>query len=619
MAEIERIYELAEKYYTAENKKEIEKELKELLLPYKNGSVGIAQINPKAGDIEYNSEKIIRYINFAQNIGLDLVVFPELILTGFPLENSIENHPIIAEEGLKWLNEIAKITTETTALVGFVEPCEGKFYDSVAVLYNGKITDIIRKNLMPTNLEFNDYNFMTPSKTPNITEINGIKYQIIIGNDYGNIEQNSDVLINICAEPTKIKNEQIKHGVLSSLAQKYSVPVVYVNQVGATDGASFDGTGRVFDKDGKLISCTKSFEEQFLIVNPNKNLGKIYPAEILSVQPENQFSLDYEADMERTYKTLIQGIKDYFGKTGFKRAVLGLSGGLDSTVCAVLLTDALGKENVFGVSMPSKITSQTSKDDAQVLAQNLGIGFTVAPIKDMFDTTNSCLQNLFSEVEKHWDCRYKQSFTADNIQARSRAMFLWGVSNEFGSCLPIATSDKSEAYMGYATINGDMSGGFAPIADITKTKLFALAKWLNKNRTQKNAIPQSVIEKRPGAELAIDPKTNKPLIAEDALMPYEFLDEVIWRIENKKENYYDMSESEFLYEKTHELTKEQKTQWLDKFFRRMATALYKKSIMPPFVIVDSPSYNSKQPITSCGINYKGTEPGEISQKIKQWL
>ena len=619
MAEIERIYELAEKYYTAENKKEIEKELKELLLPYKNGSVGIAQINPKAGDIEYNSEKIIRYINFAQNIGLDLVVFPELILTGFPLENSIENHPIIAEEGLKWLNEIAKITTETTALVGFVEPCEGKFYDSVAVLYNGKITDIIRKNLMPTNPEFNDYNFMTPSKTPNITEINGIKYQIIIGNDYGNIEQNSDVLINICAEPTKIKNEQIKHGVLSSLAQKYSVPVVYVNQVGATDRASFDGTGRVFDKDGKLISCTKSFEEQFLIVNPNKNLGKIYPTEILSVQPENQFSLDYEADMERTYKTLIQGIKDYFGKTGFQHAVLGLSGGLDSTVCAVLLTDALGKENVFGVSMPSKITSQTSKDDAQVLAQNLGIGFTVAPIKDMFDTTNSCLQNLFSEVEKHWDCRYKQSFTADNIQARSRAMFLWGVSNEFGSCLPVATSDKSEAYMGYATINGDMSGGFAPIADITKTKLFALAKWLNKNRTQKNAIPQSVSEKRPGAELAIDPKTGKPLIAEDALMPYEFLDEVIWRIENKKENYYDMSESEFLYEKTHELTKEQKTQWLDKFFRRMSTALYKKSIMPPYVIVDSLSYNSKQPITSCGINYKGTEPGEISQKIKQWL
>ena len=618
MTDIERINELAEKYFTAENKKEIEEELKKLLLP---NSAGLAQINPKAGDIEYNSKKIVQYINFAQNIGLDLVVFPELILTGFPLENSIENHPIIANECIKWLNEIAKITTKITAFVGFVEPCEDKFYDSVAVLNGGKITDIIRRKSLPNNSEFNDFNCITPFESlNNMITVNGIKYGILIGEDYRNTEQNADVIVNICAAPTKIKNEQIKHSFMASLAQKYSTPLVYVNQVGATDGASFDGTSRVFDKDGKLFACAKSFEEQFLIVNPFKNLGKIYPSVMLSNNDnQSQFSLDYEPDMERTYKTLIQGIKDYFGKTGFRRAVLGLSGGLDSTVCAVLLTDALGKENVFGVSMPSKITSQTSKDDAQVLAQNLGIGFTVAPIKDMFDTTNNCLQNPFADVEKHWDNRYKQSFTADNIQARSRAMFLWGVSNEFGSCLPIATSDKSEAYMGYATINGDMSGGFAPIADITKTKLFALARWLNKNREQKNAIPQSVIEKRPGAELAIDPKTNKPLIAEDALMPYEFLDEVIWRIENKKENYNIMLNSEFLYEKTHSVTKEQKIMWLDKFFRRMSTALYKKSIMPPYVIVDSPSYNSKQPITSCGINYKGLEQKEIEQKIQQWL
>ncbi|MBR1619506.1 NAD(+) synthase [bacterium] len=621
MAETDRIFELTEKYFTSQNKNEIDTELKELLLPYGKGSIGIAQINPKVGDIEYNSKKIVQYINFAQSIGLDLVVFPELIMSGFPLENSIENHPIIANECVKWLNEIAKITTKTTALVGFVEPYEDKFYDSVAVLNGGKITDIIRRKSLPNNSEFNDFNCITPFESlNNMITVNGIKYGILIGEDYCNTEQNADVIINICAVPTKIKNEQIKHSFMSSLAQKYSTPLVYVNQVGATDGVSFDGTSRVFNKNGEMLACAKSFEEHFLIVNPVKNLGKIYPSVMLSCKDnQSQFSLDYEPDMERTYKTLIQGIKDYFGKTGFRRAVLGLSGGLDSTVCAVLLTDALGKENVFGVSMPSKITSQTSKDDAQILAQNLGIGFTVSPIKDMFDTTNNCLQNLFADVEKHWDNRYKQSFTADNIQARSRAMFLWGVSNEFGSCLPIATSDKSEAYMGYATINGDMSGGFAPIADITKTKLFALARWLNKNREQKNAIPQSVIDKRPGAELAIDPKTNKPLIAEDALMPYEFLDEVIWRIENKKENYNIMLNSEFLYEKSHPVTREQKTMWLDKFYRRMSTALYKKSIMPPYVIVDSPSYNSKQPITSCGINYKGFEQKEIEQKIQQWL
>ena len=201
-------------------------------------------------------------------------------------------------------------------------------------------------------------------------------------------------------------------------------------------------------------------------------------------------------------------------------------------------------------------------------------------------------------------------------------MFLWGISNEFGKCLPIATSDKSELYMGYATINGDMSGGFAPIADVPKTKLFALAHWLNANREVKNAIPEAIILKKPGAELAIDPKTGKPLVAEDALMPYEFLDEVIWRIENKKEHYYDMLNSKFLYEEKNNISMKQKMEWLDKFYRRMSTALYKWSILPPSVIVDSRSinkYDYKQPITSSGINYKGHSELEIREKIHSLL
>ena len=176
--------------------------------------------------------------------------------------------------------------------------------------------------------------------------------------------------------------------------------------------------------------------------------------------------------------------------------------------------------------------------------------------------------------------------------------------------------------MGYATINGDMSGGFAPIADVPKTKLFALARWINENREVKNAIPESVILKKPGAELAIDPKTGKPLIAEDALMPYEFLDEIIWRIENRKEYYQDMLNSEFLYEKKKKVPKEQKIEWLDKFYRRMSTALYKWSILLPSVIVDSRSinkYDYKQPITSSRINYKGSTKEEITNKIRALL
>ena len=310
--------------------------------------------------------------------------------------------------------------------------------------------------------------------------------------------------------------------------------------------------------------------------------------------------------MERTYKTLVQGIRDYFTKCGLKRAVLGLSGGLDSTVSAVLLVDALGKENVYGISMPSKLTSNESKTDAQKLAENLGIGFTELSIKPMYETTDNCLSQLFNEVQKKWNCRYKNSFTPDNIQARSRAMYLWGIANEFEACIPIATSDKSELYMGYATINGDMSGGFAPIADVTKTKLFALARWMNKNREQKNDIPESIILKRPGAELAIDPNTGKTLCAEDALMPYEFMDEVIYRIENNNESYKEILNAKFIYEQRNDLSREQKEEWLNKFYRRMSFALYKSYIMPPYTIIDSETINKtkySQPITSGKINY----------------
>ena len=625
------------------------------------GFIGMAQINPIAGNIEYNAKKIAKYIKYSCKIGLDLVVFPELALMGYPIEDTIDRHPIIVEENIKWLKGLAKITVGTTALVGFVEPrkkdAEGKkYFNSVAILKEGKIAGIIRKSLLPNYSEFNDYRYIEPSPVVGVqpTETLGIfdkdaikdcskifeKYGISICEDCWNnkeffdknlyekdpidelAQENPEIFINCSASPTRAKKEQLKHNMLSFIAKKYGTPIVYVNQVGAIDNSSFDGSSRVFDADGKLLARAKSFEEQFLIVNPKEKIGKIYPLTKgldKSLNEQKVFTLEYESDLERTYKTIVQGIRDYFKKCGFKRAVLGLSGGLDSTVCAVLLADAIGKENVFGVSMPSHITSKESKSDAEQLAHNLGINFTEATIRPMIDTTTECLNELFKTVEGKWDGRYKTSFTPDNIQARSRAMFLWGISNEFASCIPIATSDKSELYMGYATINGDMSGGFAPIADVPKTKLFAFARWMNANREDKNAIPEAIILKKPGAELAIDSKTGKPLIAEDALMPYEFLDEIIWRVENKNEGYHDLLETEFVYEKHNQVSKEQKIEWLDKFFRRMSTALYKWSILPPSVIVESRSinkYDYRQPITSSRINYKGVEDDYIETSLQ---
>ena len=634
------------------------------------GYIGMAQINPIAGNIEYNAKKIAKYIKYSGKIGLDMVVFPELALMGYPIEDTIDRHPVIVDENIKWLKGLAKITTGTTALVGFVEPrkkdAEGKkYFNSVAILKDGKIEGIVRKSLLPNYSEFNDYRYIEPSPVVGLQPAETLgcfdkdsikdspkvyeKYGISICEDCWNnkeffekhlyekdpieelSEENPEIFINCSASPTRAKKEQLKHNMLSFIAKKYKTPIVYVNQVGAIDNSSFDGSSRVFGANGELIARAKSFEEQFLIVNPLKGIGKIYPLTKgldKSLTEQKVFTLEYESDLERTYKTIIQGIRDYFRKCGFKRAVLGLSGGLDSTVCAVLLADAIGKENVFGVSMPSHITSKESKSDAEQLAHNLGINFTEASIKPMIETTTECLNKLFGDVEKvwgkYWDTKngmftnyretFTPSFTPDNIQARSRAMFLWGISNEFASCIPIATSDKSELYMGYATINGDMSGGFAPIADVPKTKLFAFARWLNANREEKNAIPEAIILKKPGAELAIDPKTGKPLIAEDALMPYEFLDEIIWRVENKNEGYQDLLETKFVYETHNEVTKEQKTEWLDKFFRRMSTALYKWSILPPSVIVESRSinkYDYRQPITSARINYKGISQEQV--------
>ncbi len=544
----------------------IESDLKEYI--ELGGFVGLAQINPIAGNLEYNSNKIIDFIRQAESLKLDIIAFPKNALLGFDLSSFINRYPFIIEESIKTLTKIAEYCTRISALVGYIDTNKEHVY---AILRNGKIDKIIRNSEYITSKEFHDgvEFYIKPSA---ITSRAGIQYQ--------------------------------REDALKNLAKDLKRPILEINQVGTIDCWSYSGQSLACDETGNIFARAKDFEEQLLIVNPFRKIGKIYSQ--APRKAPDKFTLDYEWDLERTYKTIVQSTKDYFTKCGLKRAVLGLSGGLDSTVCAVLLVDALGKDNVFGVSMPSKLTSNESKSDAEILAKNLGIGFVEAPIKEMYNTTARCFEELFEQVEKTWNCRYSQSFTPDNIQARSRAMYLFGIANEFSSCIPIATSDKSELYMGYATINGDMSGGFAPIADVVKTKLFALARWMNTNRKEKNTIPESIILKRPGAELAIDPSTGKTLFAEDALMPYEFLDEIIWRVENHQESYKDLLEAEFIYEKKMNISKIQKQEWLEKFYRRMSFALFKGYIMPPSPLVDSYSINKMdyyQPITSNSINY----------------
>ena len=594
----------------------------------KTAKILMAQLDPISGDIEYNKNKVINCIKSTPD-GVDLIVFPELFLLGYPIGDILERYPSLAIQSLSALDEIKKYCKNVSILLGFVEinkENKGKpYYNSVAYIKNGEIQKIIRKTLLANYSEHNDFRYFEPAEiNPDnrIIEINGINFGIIICEDGWNDEEffernlyhidpvkeiapHTQALICPAASCTRAKKEQLKHNMMKFCAKKYGVKYIYVNQTGANDELVYDGLSRMYNEKGEIVAMARSFEEDCAIVDFNSG-GVVNPLPKgleLTLNSQKEFSLDHTPDLERTYRAITLSIKEYFKKNGFERAVLGLSGGLDSSVCAVLCADALGRENVYGISMPSKITSDLSKNDASELAHNLGINFLEIPIKKMQDCIAEQFDGLFQNI-KRMD-RYTNSYTQDNIQARSRAMILWAVANEYPKTLTIATSDKSELYMGYATINGDMSGGFAPIADVSKTKLFALGHWMNENREIKNAIPKSILEKSPGAELAINPKTGKPLLAEEALMPYEFLDEVIWRIENFHQNIEDMMSATFLYEKKNKLNKEQKLEWLKKFFKRMNSALYKWYITAPSPIIDSRSINKaeyRQPIIS-NINY----------------
>ena len=596
-------------------------------------NIVLAQINTISGDVEYNKNKIIEHIKLAKEKKASLIVFPELCLLSYPMGDILGRYPSVAKKCLLALDEIKEYCDNISALVGYPEINNNKtgkpFYNSIALIQNKKITKILRKSLLPNYQEHNDYRYFEPCRVDvesRIFELNGIKYGVIVcedaWNDFEFFERNLyktdpvaiiapkvDVILCCASSCTRAKKEQLKHNMMKTAAKKYKVKYIYVNQVGAQDEIVYDGLSRMYDEEGNICAMAKSYEEENYLLDLNSKTNPINPLPEgleLTLNSQKEFSLDHGPDLERTYKTIVLAIKDYFSKNGFKKAVLGLSGGLDSTICAVLLADALGCQNVLGVSMPSKLTSNESKTDASSLAHNLGINFIEIPIKDMHDLMADKFKNIFNNIEKKWDSRYTSSYTQDNIQARSRAMILWGIANEFERALPIATSDKSELYMGYATINGDMSGGYAPICDVVKTKLFALAKWMNEKRPIKNAIPKSIINKPPGAELAINPKTGKALLAEDALMPYEFLDEVIWRIENFNQSINDMMKIEFLYEKKNNVDKKVKIQWLEKFFKRLNAALYKWYIIPPGPIIDARSINKaefRQPIIS-NIDYK---------------
>lgn len=477
--------------------------------------IGLAQLNPIVGDLDGNKEKILHAYKTLVNEDAQLVVFPELSICGYPPRDLLLKLQFVKDMEVV-LEEIASAVGSVPALVGYVDRNSGeigagdRYYNAVAWCEEGKIKAIGHKCLLPTYGVFDEHRYFKPGNGPLFMPWKGKLIGITICEDiwtgkYNQMERRLncdpvqiiaeravDLVINLSASPWFYGKKHIREDLIKSVATRCNAPVVYCNQIGGNDELIFDGQSLVGTKDGNIHSHLPAFEESVQVIDL---AGK-------------GFFTDVKEDIENIHNALVLGIRDYARKSAFKQALVGLSGGIDSAVVATLAVEALGKENVMGVSLPSKISSDHSKKDAQELAKNLGIKFTTVGIEGIVAGAEKSLDSLFKgHGEK----------AAENIQARSRGLILMAISNEYGSLL-LSTGNKSEIAVGYCTLYGDMAGGLSVLADVLKTKVYKLAEFINR---KKEIIPHNTLIKPPSAEL-------KPGQTDEAsLGPYEVIDPII--------------------------------------------------------------------------------------------
>lgn len=460
--------------------------------------IAMAQINPAVGDLEGNVEKIRHYIRKAKRKEAELVAFPELAITGYPPQDLLYENGFVQENKAS-LEKIIQESENITTVVGFVDFDPSKKgsdgteikYNAGAVIKDVKLIGVQYKTLLPTYDVFDEDRYFTPAVEHNVFDIGGARLGVEICEDLWDegyktkvtkilAEKGADLILNLSASPFHAGKRFERQNLLRRQAKKNKIPIFYVNAVGGQDELVFDGQSLAVDKTGELIAIGKQFEEDLVVsdVNLKTKLGK--KAEVPKYNRE-----------EECFNALVLGVRDYFRKTSFKKAVIGLSGGIDSSLTAVIVTEALGKENVVGVSMPSRYSSQHSKDDAKQLAQNLGIKYKVIPIEKAFTAFEEILAEEFLGL--------KRDVTEENIQARIRGAILMALSNKFGY-LVVSTGNKTELALGYCTLYGDMCGGLAAISDVSKSEVYRLAKYMNK-KAGRSVIPKSSIDKIPSAEL----------------------------------------------------------------------------------------------------------------------
>ena len=486
--------------------------------------IALAQLNFIIGDFEGNTKKIIDAIYNAKNGGAGIVAFAELTITGYPPRDFLEFRDFISKSET-CLHQIKEHTSDIAVVVGApsINPDpEGKdLFNSAFFIYNGEILFQQNKALLPTYDIFDEYRYFEPAREFNIVNFKGYKIAINICEDLWNLGNENplytinpmdevigfepDFIINISASPFNYNQEESRKNVLRANVERYKLPLFYVNQIGAQTELIFDGGSLVWSPKGKIYEEMSYFREEIRIFDLDEVKSRDFDTE----QKYDKIALIHQA--------LVLGIKDYFGKLGLKKAVIALSGGLDSAVTTALAVEALGQENVMTVMMPSQFSSDHSVEDSVELAQNLGIKNELIKISDIYDVIQEHLKPIFGDLPFN--------VTEENIQARIRGILVMAISNKFGHIL-LNTTNKSEMAVGYGTLYGDLAGGLSVIGDVYKTQVYELANYINRKI---EIIPGNIITKKPSAEL----RPNQ--FDTDSLPPYPILDEILYQyIEMRK-------------------------------------------------------------------------------------
>ena len=487
------------------------------LQPYTRGvKIALGQINPTVGDFSGNAGKIIDFSRRAQAAGAGMILFPELSVCGYPPRDLVERPSFVARNR-ESAEKIAAETRGIAVICGLVTraPADAgrAAMNSAALLMDGRIAFIQSKMLLPTYDVFDEMRNFAAAKSQELFPFCGNRMALTICEDAWNdkqfwphrlyavdpveslIKAGGNFVLNISASPFWIGKRELRRDMLASIARQHKVPVVLVNQVGGNDSLVFDGSSLVLNREGQIIAQGRSFEEDLVYFDSSDLTGEMHE--------------QIAGEEASVYSALVLGTRDYMRKCGFQKAIIGLSGGIDSALTAVVAAEAVGPENVIGVGMPGPYSSQGSIDDARALAKNLGIRFELLSINPAYEAYRSTLKGVFAGTQ--------EDVTEENIQSRARGTMLMALSNKFGAIV-LSTGNKSELGVGYCTLYGDMVGGLAVISDVPKTLVYRLSEYANSRRA---VIPQATLEKPPSAELRPDQKDS------DSLPPYEVLDPVL--------------------------------------------------------------------------------------------